>query len=497
MPNLDLKVDPKAAADELPEGAHSSAMISLLIIAGAFVCSRLLFYQQGIRFDASTITYAWQFLDPELLRRDLLSSVFHLHTQPPLFNLFLGVVIKSCGAHSGFCFAAIYSIMGLVICFSLFAISRRLGTPNGLSVALALLFMVSPPSILYENWLFYTYPLVMLLCLAVVALQRFLRLRSYASCLAFFAVLAAIVLLRSGFHLGWFLLISIILVACLKNCRRQVLICCLIPLCLCGSWYLKNLLLFGSFTSSSLLGMNLARMTIIRVWPAELASLAEQGYVSPMALVGTFRKVEDYKPYLSNVEKTHVPALDRELKSTGAENFNHLSYLQISRRLLEDSISIILLKPGEYAATVQESLGCFFKPANDYGILDRNRRQIHEIEHFYNRVACCQLGDEGIGLTILALFLVALVGGGWMVGKGLLAKSPDLEVSMPIAFMWITMLYVTVVFNCCEIYENQRFRFLIEPYVLVIVGTLLGRLPLRKPPMVSIGSESETSACIR
>ncbi len=37
---------------------------------------------------------AWQALDTDLLRNDLLTSLFYLHTQPPLFNLFAGMIIK-------------------------------------------------------------------------------------------------------------------------------------------------------------------------------------------------------------------------------------------------------------------------------------------------------------------------------------------------------------------------------------------------------------------
>ena len=35
-----------------------------------------------------------QYLDPLLLKSDLLKSLFYLHSQPPIFNLFLGIVLK-------------------------------------------------------------------------------------------------------------------------------------------------------------------------------------------------------------------------------------------------------------------------------------------------------------------------------------------------------------------------------------------------------------------
>jgi len=50
-----------------------------------------------VRFDASTLPWLWQFLDPEWLRTDLPRSLW-LHAQLPLFNAFLGIVLKLGGA---------------------------------------------------------------------------------------------------------------------------------------------------------------------------------------------------------------------------------------------------------------------------------------------------------------------------------------------------------------------------------------------------------------
>ncbi len=65
-----------------------------VIVVLAFIISRVLYYCLGVRFDTIPLFYAWQFLDVNLLQNRLIESVFYLHSQPPLFNLFLGASSK-------------------------------------------------------------------------------------------------------------------------------------------------------------------------------------------------------------------------------------------------------------------------------------------------------------------------------------------------------------------------------------------------------------------
>src|SRR6266542_1493548 len=65
----------------------------LAAIAVLFAASRLLCYAAGMRFDLDPLRHFWQFLDPLLLRTRLAERLFYLHSQPSLFNLFLGLVL--------------------------------------------------------------------------------------------------------------------------------------------------------------------------------------------------------------------------------------------------------------------------------------------------------------------------------------------------------------------------------------------------------------------
>ena len=60
-----------------------------------FGLSRVIFFFCGVRYNANLLFQGWQFLDVELLKHRLLESLYYQHSQPPLFNLFLGLVLKA------------------------------------------------------------------------------------------------------------------------------------------------------------------------------------------------------------------------------------------------------------------------------------------------------------------------------------------------------------------------------------------------------------------
>src|SRR5215470_10138514 len=116
-------------------GRRLFAAISLVFVAGA-----LLARGAGMGFDDSPLVWFWQFLDPELLRHDLLRSVALLHSQPPAFNLFLGGVLKASGGHATLVFSVLFAAMGLALLFAMAALMRHLHVPDPLIWLLCALF---------------------------------------------------------------------------------------------------------------------------------------------------------------------------------------------------------------------------------------------------------------------------------------------------------------------------------------------------------------------
>jgi hypothetical protein len=194
----------KPGAEEEASSTGTRDVGPLIAIVAGFVVSRVAYRIAGIRFDTTPLERFWQFVDPVLLQDRLVESLLHLHSQPPLFNLGLGLALKLLGEHATAALAMVYVGLGLVLTIALHALLRSLGVGRVLSVILTLAFVASPPTVLYENWLFYTYPVATLLCAAAVVLRRFLRTGTFGSALGFFALLATVVLTRSLFHWVWY-----------------------------------------------------------------------------------------------------------------------------------------------------------------------------------------------------------------------------------------------------------------------------------------------------
>jgi len=121
-----------------------------------FVISRVVFIALGIRFDVSPLNHYIQYIDPELLQHDLLRSLFFLHSQPLLFNLFLGVVLKIFPHSYTLAFQVSFLIFGMILFMSLYALMVELNISKKVACILTCLFIINPSTVLYELFRFST-----------------------------------------------------------------------------------------------------------------------------------------------------------------------------------------------------------------------------------------------------------------------------------------------------------------------------------------------------
>jgi hypothetical protein len=444
----------------------------------------------------------YQFLDPALLKSDLIESLYYLHIQPPLFNLFLGVILKVFPNGETVAFTWVYLMLGLVLHVSLFLLMTRLGVSTKLSAILTLLFMISPPCILYENWLFYTYPVTTFLVLSALFWHRFLSSGALRDGAALFTLLAVIVLTRSFFHIMWFLLfVVVLLLRRWREWRRVVLASC-IPFVVILFVYAKNLCLFGDFAGSRWLGMSLSKMTTVRLPEVEQRRMIREGRVSRLALAHPFGGPDywKYRDYFLDSRIAGVPVLDEELKSTGHANYNHIAYLDISRQFLDDALTVLVTHPTVYLTAVATAFDLYLSPASHSETLRRNRTCLRTFEAVYNGVLHGQWPVKrgpstkrgGIGeyylhelgskewLLSKAWFLfigcpLLLAYGLFLVRRAISGHFLGEPVAMTVLFLLANTVYLSLVANALEISENNRFRFVIDPLLLALLGLLLDR----------------------
>ncbi|MGQ9708430.1 MAG: hypothetical protein ACUVUR_06090, partial [bacterium] len=233
----------------------------LIALVGIFGLSRLIYWMIGVRFNASSLNWFWQYIDPQLLVTNFWRSILYLHSQPPVMNIFLGLILRFFPGWEANAFWLCYLSLGLILTVCLYLLLKNLGILPPIATVLTALFIISPACILYENWLFYTYPVCFLLLFSALFWVKFIKQPKFIYALLFFFSLGFVVLMWSLFHLIWFLAIAGALLTLRRQNYKPIALGFILPFLLVTGWYVKNAILFNQFTASTWFGMNFSKMT--------------------------------------------------------------------------------------------------------------------------------------------------------------------------------------------------------------------------------------------
>lgn len=470
--------------------AHLASIASALdpwslFLVCAFVLSRILYARAGFRFDVSPLGSYFQYADPALLQNSLLESVWNLHGQPPLFNLFLGTILKLFPSSYPTVFATIFRGLGLVLIITLHALLSRTGVPSWMSALIALGFSVSPVAVLFENWLFYAHPVVVLVALSLLALQRYTDRKRHLDLAVFFGLVAALALTWAAFHLLWVAATIVLLLVTMRERAREIAFLGAACFLVVGSVYAKNYALFGTFGCGSIYPkMNLALMTI-RPLP-DARRHVENGDISETSLISPYRgKPDNYG--LSLGEPTGVGVLDQLRKPDGHSNWHHRAYLEIADLYFRDARWVLRAYPEIYLRSVWANVVRYFGPATDsppFRPQDGNEAVQMRVVTFFNGLFTGRVGRDGVA-WLLVLFLPASVALGCLLlsrrGRAWLgideaAPSPS---RATIGFCVGSVVYLFFVTVLISASDQSRYRYMVTPCYLVLIGHLAS-LSLRR-----------------
>jgi len=467
------------------------------MVVAAFLLSRVGYYLAGVRFDASPLPWYLQYLDPALLTADLGQGIWYLHSQPPVFNLFLGIVLNLFPGRETAVFTLCYLYLGLVFATTLFRLLRGFGVSDVQSAVLATIYVTSPACVLYENWLFYTYPLTVFLLLAALFWERFVTGGEFGDALLFFSAAAVLALTWSLFHLVWLLGLVLMLVLLRRRDWRKVLAAAAVPVLVVTFWYGKNLTLFGQFTGSTWFGMNFSKITNSMLTAPERRELHDSGRISAVSLTPPFSSLDRYGRV--EAQPRGIPVLDQQSRMSGYTNFNNKAYIAVSRQYGRDAQEVLRAKPAAYLRGLATSyLIYLFRPASTAKGLDSsNASHVRALDRLYSIVFNGQFvrrHDRSLRPTqSTSYYLQGLLGSGWFLviayvlvltaGLGLLFRRSSLAAGAPVeqrsayrstlAFLWSSIAWVTFVANFIEVGENNRFRFVTDPLVFVFLAGIV------------------------
>ncbi len=469
---------------------HPSAPV--VILASAFAASRLLAAAAGVRFDANVLdgtvgTDMWQLLDVGLLKNQLIESVWHLNSQPPLFNLYCGLLLKLPTGLQRPAEVVSALVLGLVIVLCAYRLMVELGVPELVAVAVTLVGIVASPSyLLFENWLNYAYPTAACTVFAAWCLIRYLRTERARFGLGFFSAYGAIVLLNSTYQIEWLLLAGAVVLVVLRRRWKQVLAVAAVPMVLVLTWYVKDAVLFGTSTTSSWVGMNLARDVLYKAPPSEIAAMQQNGRLSPLASVPAFGAPDAYVGKFVRARPSSVAALGALTKADGATNFNNPIYISVSSQYLHDDIAFIRAHPSEYASDVGDSIQVWLVSSDQNFTNSVDWPHLRTYAEVYDRLVEWQPAIDPapayvlfrhapsplswLSLQAVVVYILALSGSpvlAWRRRRG------DPATAAAIAVLWWTTLYAFAASSLLEIGENERFRFELGPVPLILATVVV------------------------
>lgn len=456
-------------------------------VAISFILSRFLYIRAGLHFDNTPPKYFYQFIDPLLLKTRFLESIWNLHSQPPLLNFVTGLLYQRFSPQSKI-FQILFLALGLIFALVFYWLGLRLGLKPWVSAVLAIWFTVSPATVLYENFYFYTFPTAFLLVFAALALSKFLETDNLWWGVGFSSSLAALCLTWAIFHLLWMFAVIALVAMFYRNVRKLIVVG-LIPVLFVAGWYGKNLFLFGAFETSSWAGMNLAHVTFLSpLTPQSVREeLMQQGKLLPYPVPDPFRSIDDYHGLIPTPLPRGIPVLDEPLKSTEVVNFNHTFYIELSDRMLKDAINFIRVYPNLYLASVKQGFWIYFHSSSDYLLL--KDKPTPKLESLWDHIFYGQLSNYSgdfdnrwngdpkyIGWLLIVAYIAALIYGAKVAIN---PKSLDQNFVAVVAFITFTIVYFTFMANFFDLGENNRFRFTIDPLVFLLFVAMLQNLVLR------------------
>ena len=447
----------------------------LLIIITVFVVSRFILMLLGIHLDILALSAYWQYLDIETLRNHLLSGVWYDHAQPPLFNLFLGYVLKIGGTHYILIFDIILKLISLCNALLLFIIVKRLSTVFYMPILVALLYILSPATIIFEAELFYTSLVSLFLLISVFYLIRFTESDRWLNAFGIFFPITLLCLTRSVYHMIWLFIIAATLIFYFrrKAALNKLILASLISILLVGSWYVKNKLLFGKLTASTWVGMNMARNVF---HDNEVKDSSHIEAYEPFSRISVYRKFLD--PEFENKFKgLNDRDLLQEMKNDSFINETEVSYIPVSELYQKASMDFIRNHPGSYAQNIIQSSILFFTPGTLYSLAvgKAGKIKIYDLLYSFNlTIFARDKKERRILLTISAMpKLILYVFVFFMLARISLQTRSITPWNL---FILITIGFVFVVSSFFEHYENMRFRFETEPLFLILVAQVFSRL---------------------
>ena len=396
------------------------------------------FAADGIHFQAWSSEKMMQTVALDDLYAAPLETLWNIHIQPPALDAIRSVLVRIwpstdplvAVSHVDMLLYGVWSLLYGLLGSLVFVWMYEL-TEMKVAIVAAFALLLHPASIFYATFLETTLLAALLITLMYYLLWRVSR-NANVSFIASTLVVLTLLFTRSIFQWPYILLFagSLFMVGMKK---RSVFAFMTITIIIFGLYLIKQHNKFDIWSTSSFTGLNLTRSVSIG------------------------SGVPDYWGYLNGISDVSIDSelpkvLTRKKKANGAINFNHISYLALNRQLTTHFLEYLKAAPiGELARGYLENLKIYFRPSSAYTahvIVDRLPWR-----SVYNRVFSSRI-----------LFILITI-------AGLLALRRAAVTRQPLRYIGLALpaAYIFAISVLAERGENMRFKFFIEPVIIVFL----------------------------
>ena len=412
---------------------------------------------------------SWHLMPLDLLRDRFLETLWNLHGQPPVYNLWCGVFIKL--FHPGYIEAMHYPqiALGALVCGMVYVLLRQFVRSRVVAFAVAVLLALNPSLFLFEASLGHDLMTAFWAVLTVFCLALYCSRRHLGYMAGFLLSLNLLILTRSMFHPV--LLLVAIPFACAVTgpvWRRTLVIALLISLLSVG-WCAKNFVKFGFFGTSSWAGQNLWTIASANYDRQDLEGFIDAGVIDDTVLnVLVWNRPAAYRAYGFDEES--------DIEALGRNNYNNVNTVAISRMYGRNALRLLAHRPVHYAVNVAKAYRIFCLPTSRTKYIRDNAARMGLHEAFVSQIVQGQYFTGALGrwigkdpffsfwfFVMPATFVAYAIHVARRCGRSRTAWRDYAETQGVLFFTAALIAYLTVVACTCDYGENGRFTFAIEP----------------------------------
>jgi hypothetical protein len=425
-------------------------------------------------------------LDPKLLRTDLLRSIFYLHQQPPLFNLYLGLILKLFPTAYPIAFQLSFNLIGLCFSLYLFYLMKHMNVSRSIAFGLAVIFICSPTTVMYESWLFYTCPAAFLLCVSTYYLVVFLKDRKRQSAFWFFTVITILILTRATFRVEILCFFFLTLLVVCRADRKILVQAFIIPFMVLSLYSLKQYLVFDTIhASTSYIGRNLPDRIARFLSQDERSALSQMNEVPLFYFDNPNKVVSRYLGFVLPAE-TGIPALDEEEKSTGRINFNHLGYLTLSDAYMRGFFEAIKHYPMSYFKSFIITKKYFYPASQDALAGGENRKNaVGYLSNLYNRVFLLKFETSQLAWGLVVGLPTLLIFGCVKAWRFYARDRQNVVCWLTLCYIIFNIIFLSAITAGVSTNDFNRYRAEFDCLYVVLLGVFLTDICIRFKRVVS------------